>query len=88
MPTVALLFGDNHRLGPDQRWWRFFLEHHTPSCPCSYCRDHQNDGSPSFGFKSPQCKAFNAWRVLFVVTKRGQHYVRWTAFWKARRVKH
>lgn len=84
MSLMSALGGENHRLGPDRRWWCFIVEHHTLSCRCSYCYDHKWDGSPFFGFKSPQCKAFNAWRVLLLVTARGRHYVRWTAFWKER----
>lgn len=58
-------------------------EFHQRPCACSICRQHEYSGAHSFGLLTPLDKAWNAWRWLFYVGRRGIWYLRWTGFWQA-----
>ncbi len=69
---------ENRRIGP------FLYERHSLGCECSYCNDLTTHARYSCGLWLPECKAWNSWRVLWMVGSTWRHYVRFLAFWKPR----
>jgi len=70
-------------------WWagrRLTLvrETHALTCGCSICRGLPHAARGSWGCLLPEDKVHNAWRWLFLVTRRGRHYLRWTGWWQRR----
>ncbi len=47
-------------------------------CTCSHCHGLEYDAPWSIGFRVPIEKAFNSWFILYLVTTRANHYVRFT----------
>lgn len=98
----ALLFGIAPRL-MDTHWQRSLLgawivrESHQNGCACSYCQilapsryaAVESHGG-HLGLALPQCRARNAWRILWWRRRRAPgtlHILRWTlpSYWPVRK---
>ena len=56
------------------RWGSLLAERHYGNCTCSYC----SKSRWPVALWLPECKAWNAWRVIAVRLVKSRWYIRWT----------